>query len=98
MNGSGSLSRSRSGAHDLKVLHVLATYLNVTENWIFPQIVGVPDVDTCVTCNSLANVDTFAIDRRRIIISPPPWNFAFGFPRMINSLAARLGRRDALAE
>jgi len=82
----------------LKVLHSLHMYLSVTENWIYPQIVGLPNIDSRVICHSVANVETFLLDPHKIIVSPPPWCFAFGFPRIINSVAARLGWRDALAE
>lgn len=92
------LGKSRSEAPRLKVLHFLSTYLPVTENWIYPQIVGVSNVDTRVVCNSVANVETFFVDPDKIIISPPPWSLAFGLHRIVNSFAARLGRLDALAE
>jgi colanic acid/amylovoran biosynthesis glycosyltransferase len=82
----------------LKVLHSLYSYLPVTENWIYPQIVGVSNIDTRVFCNSVANVEIFPVSPRKIFISPPPWCLVFGIPRIINALASRLGWRDALAE
>lgn len=82
----------------LKVLHSLHTYLSVTENWIYPQIVRLPKIDTRVICHTVANLETFLLDPHKIIVTPPLWCFGFGFPRIINSVAARLGWRDALAE
>jgi colanic acid/amylovoran biosynthesis glycosyltransferase len=97
-NDAGSRTEGRCEESSVKVLHLLDTYLRITENWLYPQIVGITNVDSRVACSSLANLETFIIDRHRIIISPPSWSFAFGVPRIINSVATRLGRLDVMIE
>ena len=51
----------------MRVLHSVDNFLMVSENWIYPQVVGVPGVESCVVCSNRANVDTFPIARRAVI-------------------------------
>ncbi len=82
----------------LKVLHSVDIYLKLTENWIYPQIVNVPNVDSRVACDSLANLESFPIARHRLVVSRPPKGLAFGIPRIVNFIARRLGRPSAIDE
>ena len=75
----------------MRVLHSVATYLNISENWIYPQIVQVPGVESRVLCSSTTNLDCFPIRGSKLIIDPPPWNRSFGIPRLLNALGRRLG-------
>lgn len=81
----------------LQVLHAVNTFLNVTENWIYPQIVCVPNVESRVICGSVINLKTFPVPKRSLIVYPPPWNFAFGVSSLLNALARRLGCGGAVA-
>lgn len=81
----------------LQVLHAVDTFLKVTQNWIYPQIVGVPNVESRVICASVINLKTFPVPQRSLIVYPPPWNFAFGVPRFFHALARGLGGGGAVA-
>lgn len=75
----------------VRVLHSVATYLNRSENWIYPQIIRVPGVEGRVLCSSTTNLDSFPIESSKLIVDPPPWNRSFGIPRLLNALGRRLG-------
>jgi colanic acid/amylovoran biosynthesis glycosyltransferase len=81
----------------LRVLHSVETFLNVSENWIYPVVACVPGVDTRVACDRLANSDAFPFPRSRLIVSPPSWETALGAPRLFHACARRLGWRNAVA-
>jgi colanic acid/amylovoran biosynthesis glycosyltransferase len=51
----------------MRVLHSVDNFLMVSENWIYPQVVGVPGVESCVLCSRRENVDAFPIQRRAVI-------------------------------
>jgi colanic acid/amylovoran biosynthesis glycosyltransferase len=81
----------------VRVLHSVATFLNASENWIYPVVTRIPGVDTRVTCRSVANADVFSLSNPRLIVSPPPWHRGLGVPRFFNALAQRLGWHDSIA-
>lgn len=81
----------------VRVLHSVAVFLNASENWIYPLITRIPSVETRVTCRGVANADVFAVSNGQVIVSPPSWRRALGLPRFFNSVAQRLGWRDAIA-
>jgi colanic acid/amylovoran biosynthesis glycosyltransferase len=74
----------------IRVLHSVSTYLNLSENWIYPQITRVPAVQSRVICSSVTNLNEFPIAGRPIV-NPPTWEAWFGIPRMVNALSRRLG-------
>jgi colanic acid/amylovoran biosynthesis glycosyltransferase len=76
----------------MRVLHTLDYFMSVTENWIYPQITRVPGVESRVICGIADNLEAFPIDKRSLSVYPPPWNSAFGVPRLFNSVARRMGR------
>lgn len=43
------------------------------------------------------NGDAFPLRDAAVILNSPPWDWAFGIPRVFNSLARRLGWRDSVA-
>jgi colanic acid/amylovoran biosynthesis glycosyltransferase len=90
---SGKLSMGENNPPNsrLKILHSVGTFLNISENWIYPQVTRVPDVFTRVLCNGLHNSDTFPLDKSRLFLNPPPWNKGLGIPRLCNALARRIG-------
>lgn len=91
-------SRPSPPVRQLKVLHFVETYLNLTENWVYSQIERVPGCEGRVVCRSLDNLAAFPIAPRRLLLTPPPWSRSGGIPRLINSLAFRLGRSDGFVE
>ena len=74
----------------IRVLHSVSTYLNVSENWIYPQITRVPAVQSRVICSSVTNLNDFPMAERPIV-DPPTWESWFGIPRVVNALSRRLG-------
>lgn len=77
-------------ATPIRVLHSVSTYLNLSENWIYPQITRVPAVQGRVICSSVANLNDFPIAGGPIV-NPPTWEAWFGIPRTVNALSRRLG-------
>ena len=75
----------------MRVLHSVVTYLNVSENWIYPLIVQVPGVESSVLCSSVVNAESFPLNKIRLVVSPPPWTRSLGVPRFFNALARRIG-------
>jgi colanic acid/amylovoran biosynthesis glycosyltransferase len=74
-----------------RVLHSVDTYMHVSENWIYPQIIHVPGVESRVLCSTVSNLEAFPIEKRRLLVNPPMWNSVFGIPRVLNALGRRLG-------
>lgn len=81
----------------MKVLHAVDSYLPISENWIHPQIMRVAGVTPAVQCSRLCNVDLFPLGEAPAFLDPPPWSAGLGVPRALNSLAFRLGYRNAFA-
>ncbi len=81
----------------MKVLHALESYLPVSENWIYPQITRVRGVTPAVMCGELRNLDLFPLNGAPRFLDPPPWSSGLGLPRLINSLAFRLGKGGLVA-
>jgi colanic acid/amylovoran biosynthesis glycosyltransferase len=54
----------------MRVLHSVDNFLMVSENWIYPQVVAVPGVDSCIVFSQRHNVDTFPMARRAAIRAP----------------------------
>ena len=76
----------------IRVLHSVGTFLNISENWIYPQITRVPGISSRVLCSGLLNRDTFPLEASRMYATPPPpWEKALGIPRLCNALARRIG-------
>lgn len=56
----------------IKVLHLMESFLPITENWIYPQVTRVPGVKTAVLCQELANSSEFPLDNRPIFLKSRP--------------------------
>jgi colanic acid/amylovoran biosynthesis glycosyltransferase len=80
----------------MKVLHALESYLPVSENWIYPQITRPRGTTPAVLCAELHNLDLFPLNGAPRFLDPPPWSAGLGIPRLINSLAFRLGGRGTV--
>ena len=81
----------------MKVVHALPTYLPISENWIYPQIVGVSGIEPAVLCDGVSNTELFPLHSAPVFLDPPPWKRAAGLPRLINSIGFRLGREQLIA-
>ena len=75
----------------MRVLHALESFLPVSENWIHPQITKVPGVTPAILCHDLINTGLFPVNGAPFFRDPPPWNEKLGLPRLVNSLAFRIG-------
>jgi len=88
--------RHPQAVNPIKVIHLIENYLPVFQNWIYPQIVSVPKVDSHVFCWSANYREGFPIEDSKLVVAVPPWSAAFGFPRIISLLARRLALLDDL--
>src|SRR5438552_6958322 len=52
----------------IRVLHAVEPYLNISENWIYPQITQVPRTDPFVLCTTLINTESFPIEPERLLV------------------------------
>jgi colanic acid/amylovoran biosynthesis glycosyltransferase len=81
----------------MKVLHAVHHFLRISENWIYPQIASVPGVRPAVVCSQLENQELFGMSGTPIILDPPSWKSALGLPRLVNSIAFRMGAPHLVA-
>ena len=77
----------------VRILHSVSTYLNLSENWIYPQITRVPGAEGRVICSSVTNLKEFPI-AEGLIVDPPMWDLGFGISRVVNALSRRVGVDD----
>src|ERR1700687_4727297 len=77
-------------AHTTRVLHFLHTFLNLTENWIYPQIARTPRTDPRVYCRKRANQALFPLSPESICLDPPEPS-TLSLARILNAVARRLG-------
>jgi colanic acid/amylovoran biosynthesis glycosyltransferase len=81
----------------VRVLHAVDSYLNLTENWIYPQVVSTPNTIGHVLAGRTNNLATFPLKRSALILDPPSWNEVFGIPRALNAVAGRVGWKSSFA-
>ena len=62
----------------LRILHSLDSYLQTTENWIYPQIASVPNAESAVLCGAFVNEEEFPHTERKFILDSVP--AGGGFP------------------
>jgi colanic acid/amylovoran biosynthesis glycosyltransferase len=79
------------------VVHAVDVFLTISENWIYPQIVDVPGVQTKVFCREVINRECFPLPDKTIILQASPPDKALGFPKIFNALARRLGSKATYA-
>ena len=82
--------------YTIRVLHFLHTFLNLTENWIYPQIARTPGTNPRVYCTKLANRAQFPLSPRSIYIAPPDPR-TLSLARISNAVARRLGDKRGYA-
>jgi colanic acid/amylovoran biosynthesis glycosyltransferase len=81
----------------MRVAHVVGTYLLVSENWIDPQIREVPETESAVVCNEVANESQFHPETLRIFLSQPErheylWRAIEGAARRLRLPPVKLAR------
>ena len=76
----------------IRVLHALDVFLPVSQNWIYPQIKQVPGVKPAILCGQRMNEDLFTLESSSVFPAAISWAESFGVPRLVNSIAFRLGR------
>lgn len=76
----------------MRVLHALDVYLPISQNWIYPQITGVKDIQPGILCTQLTNSDVFPSDSTPFFQDPPPDMSRINLRRLSNSLLFRSGR------
>lgn len=81
----------------MRVIHIVDSFLRISENWIYPQIFGVRGVTPAVLCGGLENTAQFPLQDAPVFFAAPPWSRLLGIPRLINSLAFRSGHHLLLA-
>ena len=77
----------------IRVLHAVEPYLNISENWIYPQITQVPLTEPFVLCTTLINAESFPIEPERLLVQgrTPPRSL---LKRAVRSAAYRSGYSD----
>jgi len=81
----------------LRVIHSVDHFLNISENWIYPQITRVPGVESAVLCQNVTNLEHFPLDSSRIHVSPPPTGKWGGLARFLYRLGRLAGWWDLAA-
>jgi colanic acid/amylovoran biosynthesis glycosyltransferase len=61
----------------ISILHTLSSYLPRTQNWIYPQIVGVPGSKGLVLAEAIEDRSFFPIGGERLAVLPPRWHRLF---------------------
>jgi colanic acid/amylovoran biosynthesis glycosyltransferase len=89
------VSLHRSG--ELRVLHSVTPYLNLTENWIGPQVREVPGVRGRVLCDAVANEDRFPLPDGSIV-DPPAASWPASLRWRMTARAQALGRNRLRSE
>lgn len=75
----------------IRALHSVGTFLNISENWIYPQIADVPHTTGMVLCRTVLNTDSFPISKRSVLSERPP-SKSRGFRWVLDGIARRLGK------
>lgn len=73
-----------------RVLHLVGAFLPVTQNWIYPQVTEVPEVDGAVLCRYRENPLEFPLEKGRLFSQALG---GFGSPSMARRLFRGLLRR-----
>ena len=92
-----SPERGRSSS-PIRVLHSVSTYLHITENWIEPQVFGVPNVHGRVLCDERINPEQFKAAAKDVIIDSPPSGWLAGLSHQWQGPRQRTGRHRFRSE
>lgn len=83
-------------SREVRVLHVLDCYLPTTENWIYPQITGVPGVTTAILCRRLENSEQYPANNRPLFLQTPREACTNRFARLSHKLLGTMGFQQKL--
>ena len=81
---------------ELNVLHSVGTFLEISENWIYPQITAVPDTREFIVANHVINQGLFPVAEDRITTSRALWNKPFRGRRWLEPIERRINYRMIL--
>lgn len=82
----------------IRVLHSVTKYLNLTENWIEPQVFRVPGAEGRVICESRVNQDAFITAADDVIVDPAPEGWQWRIQSYLSDRSARRGVNHFAAE
>jgi colanic acid/amylovoran biosynthesis glycosyltransferase len=74
----------------IRVLHSVGTFLEISENWIYPQIASVPDTAGFLITGNLKNQGTFPLGQGHLVVCPSPWNWTFRGRRLLERIERRI--------
>lgn len=57
---------------EIRVLHSVLKYLNLTENWVAPQVFRVPGASGRILCDERVNASLFAVPPDAVFVDAPP--------------------------
>src|SRR5687768_11740615 len=75
----------------MRAVHAVSTFLDVSENWIYPQIAAVPGVESRVLCDYRANIDTFPLPRSHVVCRQELFGTGRGVARLMRAVSRRIG-------
>jgi colanic acid/amylovoran biosynthesis glycosyltransferase len=74
----------------IRVLHSVGAFLEVSENWIYPQVTAVSGVTGLVVAGSVKNQAAFPLGDDHMLICPSPWNMTFRGRRWLEPIERRI--------
>ena len=74
----------------IRVLHSVGTFLEISENWIYPQIAAVPNATGFVIADNVKNQSVFPLGKDHLVVCPPPWNRTFRGRRLLEPIERRI--------
>src|ERR1035441_1007903 len=90
--------RSAKTPEAISILHSLWSYLPRTQNWIYPQIVGVPGSTGLVLAETIEDRSFFPIGDEQLAVLPKRWHRLFLNRRGMGLLRRRVSTQMAVRE
>jgi colanic acid/amylovoran biosynthesis glycosyltransferase len=76
---------------DIRVLHSVSRYLNLTENWIAPQVFDVPGTRGLVFCEERANAEVFPVAPDDVVVDAAPAGWHWRLQQILDEGRRRRG-------
>lgn len=86
--------RGSAKLKSMRIIHSVGTFLNISENWIYPQIVDVPDATGLVLCRTTLNKEMFPLQERALLTERPKAS-SKGVRWMVDGVLRRFGKDKA---
>ncbi|NQU38976.1 MAG: glycosyltransferase [Lentisphaerae bacterium] len=77
----------------IQVLHSIGSFLEISENWIYPQVTAVSGVIGAVVTRRATNQDVFPLAADRLVLYRSPWERTFRGRRLLEPLERRVVAR-----